>query len=69
MYGTARVIRARYEDGVLKPLGRLDLREGEEVIVSIEERAAHGLAELVESLRRETPKVDEPVKALEEIRK
>jgi predicted DNA-binding antitoxin AbrB/MazE fold protein len=64
-----KVIRARYEGGVLKPLGRLDLREGEEVIVSIEERAAHGLVELVESLRRETPKVDEPVKVLEEIRK
>ncbi len=58
----ARVIRARYEDGVLKPLGRLDLREGEEVIVSIEERAVHGLAELVESLRRETPRSTSPLK-------
>jgi len=29
----ARIVRARYENGVLKPLEKLDLREGEEVIV------------------------------------
>jgi len=29
----ARIVRARYEKGVLKPLEKLDLREGEEVIV------------------------------------
>jgi len=32
----AKAIRARYENGVLKPLEKLDLREGEEVIVRIE---------------------------------
>jgi len=32
----ARVVRARYENGVLKPLEKLDLKEGEEVIVRIE---------------------------------
>jgi len=31
-----RVVRARFEGGVLKPLDKLDLREGEEVIVRIE---------------------------------
>ena len=31
-----RVVRARFEDGVLKLLDKLDLREGEEVIVRIE---------------------------------
>ncbi len=31
--GMARIVRARYEDGVLKPLEKLDLKEGEEVIV------------------------------------
>ncbi len=29
----ARVVRAKYENGVLKPLEKLDLEEGEEVIV------------------------------------
>jgi len=32
----ARVVRAKYEGGVLKPLEKLDLDEGEEVIVKIE---------------------------------
>ena len=31
-----KVIRVRYEDGVLKPLEPLDLREGEEVLIRIE---------------------------------
>jgi len=29
----ARIVRARYENGVLKPLEKLDLKEGEEVVV------------------------------------
>jgi predicted DNA-binding antitoxin AbrB/MazE fold protein len=29
------VIRAKYENGVLKPLDRVELREGEEVLVKI----------------------------------
>ena len=33
----AKVVRARYEDGVLKPLDKLELREGEEVLVEIQE--------------------------------
>jgi len=35
-WGMVRVVRARFEGGVLKPLDKLDLREGEEVIVRIE---------------------------------
>ncbi len=31
-----RAIRARFEGGVLKPLERVELREGEELIVRIE---------------------------------
>ena len=31
----ARIVRARYENDVLKPLEKLDLREGEEVIAFI----------------------------------
>ncbi len=31
----AKVIRVRYENGVLKPLEPLDLEEGEEVLVTV----------------------------------
>jgi len=66
----SKAIRVRYEKGVLKPLEPVELREGEEIVISIEEKkAVHGLAELIENLRKETPKTDEPLKALEEIRK
>ena len=33
----SRVIRVRYEDGVLKPLGSIDLEEGKEYKVVVEE--------------------------------
>ena len=65
----SKVIRVRYEKGVLKPLEPVRLREGEEVFISIEKKPVHGLTELIESLRKESPKTDEPLKALEEIRK
>ena len=32
------IIRARYENGVLRPLGDLDLAEGEEVIIVVKKR-------------------------------
>ena len=32
----SRVVHAKYEGGVLKPLEPLDLKEGEEVIVRVE---------------------------------
>jgi len=32
----SKVVRVRYEKGVLKPLEPLELREGEEVVVRIE---------------------------------
>lgn len=35
----AREIRTRFSDGVLKPLGTVDLKEGEEVRVIIPERS------------------------------
>ena len=68
----ARIVKGytcEYEKGVLKPLEPVELHEGEEVIVSVERKIAHGLAELVESLRKETPKVDNPERLLEEMRK
>lgn len=64
-----KVIRVRYENGVLKPLEPVELQEDEEVIVSVERKVVHGLAELVENLRKETPKVDNPERLLEEMRK
>ena len=36
---TAKVLRARYENGVFKPLEPVDLRDGEEVIVFIRRRS------------------------------
>jgi len=73
LYGVAiamaKAIRARYEKGVLKPLEKLDLEEGEEVIIRVEKRVVHGLVELVERLRKEVPKVDNPIEVLEEMRK
>ncbi|MCD6195653.1 MAG: antitoxin family protein [Staphylothermus sp.] len=65
----SRVIRVRYERGVLKPLDSVDFEEGEEVIISVERKVARGLAELVETLRKETPKVDNIEVFLEEMRK
>ena len=65
----ARIIRAKYVNGVLKPLEKLDLEEGEEVIVRVEKKVAHGLVELIKELREETPKSDNPVEILEEMRK
>ncbi len=35
----SRVIRARYEGGVLRPLEPLDLSEGEEAVLEIRERS------------------------------
>ena len=43
----SRVIRVRYEKGVLKPLEPLDLREGEEVRVRIEESIREKLKGLI----------------------
>ena len=37
-----RIIRAKYEDGVLKPLEKLELKEGEEVIVRVEKIGDRG---------------------------
>jgi len=36
VFGVSRVIKARYEKGVLKPLEPVELEEGEEVLVRIE---------------------------------
>ncbi len=44
-------MRVRFEEGVLKPLEPVELKEGEQVIVIIKKG---GLVELARNLRRET---------------
>ena len=63
MTETVKIIRAKYENGVLKPLEPLELREGEEVLVKIirvEERR-----KIIEQFKGILGPVDE--KLLEEI--
>jgi len=36
-------IKARYENKVLKPLGEIDLKEGEEVEIELKKRSIFGL--------------------------
>ena len=43
----SRVIRARYEDGVLKPLEPVELREGEGVRVRFERELRERLRDLI----------------------
>ena len=37
------VIKARYENKVLKPLGEIDLKEGEEVEIELKKKSIFGL--------------------------
>jgi len=46
----ARVVRVRYEGGVLKPLEKLDLREGEELTIIIKAKSFY---EVVKELQVE----------------
>ena len=65
----ARVIRARYENGVLKPLESLDLKEGESVRLMVL-RGARGLSDVIKKISREYRDVKEdPLKALLEGRR
>ena len=51
-------VRARFSEGVLKPLEPLDLEEGAEVTVTIEDSSPKGLAAIVErvtELQRDMP--------------
>ena len=53
-------VRARYENGVLTPLEPLDLEEGAEVVVSVEEAApqtngTESILEMFERLRNSVP--------------
>ncbi len=46
------VVRARYVNGVLKPLERLDLEEGEEVVIEIK-RVRKSIVDIVRRYRDE----------------
>jgi len=48
LVGMARVVRARHEKGVLRPLEKLDLREGEEVRIIVLPKDFSELIEEVE---------------------
>ena len=52
----SKVIRVRYENGVLRPLEPVELREGEEVRIRIEENIRERLKDIIgvlsESARR-----------------
>jgi predicted DNA-binding antitoxin AbrB/MazE fold protein len=37
------IVKARYENNVLKPLGKLDLMEGEEVDIELKKKSLFGL--------------------------
>jgi len=65
----ARVIRARCENGVLKPLEKLDLKEGESVRLIVL-RGARGLSDVVKKISKEYRDVKEdPLKTLLEGRR
>ena len=59
----ARVIRVRYENGVLKPLEKLDFKEGEELIVVVKSKSFYELARRIRVEAKED--ID---KVLEEVR-
>ncbi|RLF34722.1 MAG: hypothetical protein DRN03_06380 [Thermoplasmata archaeon] len=58
-----RVIRARYENGVLKPLEKLDFKEGEELTIVVKDKSFYELARRIQVEAKED--VD---KVLEEVR-
>jgi len=65
------VIEAIYEKGVLKPLKKLNLKEGEKVKLEIksDEVIDENFIDFLEKLRARLPKSENVYKILEEIRK
>ena len=49
----ARVIRVRYEKGVLKPLEKLEFKEGEELVVVVKSKSFYKLARRIQVEARE----------------
>ncbi|WP_290624469.1 antitoxin family protein [Archaeoglobus sp. UBA230] len=63
-----KIIEAIYEDGVFKPLEKVDLREGEKVRLRVEERGAitPDLIEKLKLMLKNIPETMSDVKGLEE---
>ncbi len=61
----SKVIRVRYERGVLKPLGKLELEEGEEVEIVIRRRPSRVFGVLLR--RRPELRLEDVDKVIEEI--
>jgi len=60
-----RVIRARYENGVLKPLEKLDLKDGEEVEIVLRRSSVNVFGVLLR--RRPDLKPEDVDKVIEEL--
>jgi len=64
-----RIIEAIYENGVFKPLEKVDLRDGEIVEIEIKEkRISKKFYRVLEELEKKAPKVHNAFKVLEEVR-
>ena len=61
----SKVVKVRYEGGVLKPLRKLELEEGEEVEIVIRRRPSHVFGVLLR--RRPELRPEEVDKVIEEI--
>lgn len=65
----AKVIKAIYKNGVLKPLQEVDLKEDEIVEIEIrEKRIGERFYQALEELKKRAPKVYNATKVLEEVR-
>jgi len=65
----AKVIEVIYENGVFKPLQKVDLKEGQIVTIEIKEkRISKRFYQVLKSLECKSPKVENAIKILEEIR-
>ncbi|MCD6095164.1 MAG: antitoxin family protein [Thermoprotei archaeon] len=60
-----RVIRVRYENGVLKPLEKIDLKEGEEIEIVLRRKASRVFGVLLR--RRPNLKLEDVNEVIEEI--
>lgn len=64
-----KVIEAIYERGVLKPLEKVDLNEGEIVEIEVKEkRIGDRFYKVLEELEKKAPKVHNAFKVLEDVR-
>ena len=64
-----KVIKAVYENGVFKPIEKVNLKDGEIVEIEIKEkRIGEKFYQVLDELEKKAPKVYNAIKVLEEIR-